>query len=385
MQKSVSIACQVYPLIYLIQIGHFNIVRSRALSLWANSYLIFMFNNNKKYYILFLLYSLISVTLKMYEKKINLNRNMKIEDIELILLILKGGNITTAAQEMNLSQSAVSARLEKFRYHFDDILIQRSGSGMKLTEKGGKLLDELALLSKYIGNVFGHKTFCPYKYPCEINLYINNYYFHLEDFIPKLINNFLAFNPEHKINIHGTPLKPNYTFQLGEINNNLNIDAIIGCTNLLNGFDYEILEEHNLALVYDSYEGLKQEDMTFDKYLNLPHISVDISIGDNFFSSYLKEDHRNIILRTQNLELLKKILSNKYVVTLTKEVARTVGLNFMNLPFDTQPVPVYLLYPKNESNTTKNLWIRSTIKSTFINVDFYTNNELERSINKPSY
>jgi hypothetical protein len=97
-------------------------------------------------------------------------------------------------------------------------------------------------------------------------------------------------------------------------------------------------------------------------------VSVDFMTGEFFWKilrgKYEKNhyDPRNILVRLSSIVLLKRSLSDKYVVTLTKESAEVANLKYISLPFQTDPLKLYLLYPKSKRIDPKNRWIREVLK-----------------------
>ena len=69
--------------------------------------------------------------------------NLDIRALHTFLTIMETGSITAAANQLNVTQSAVSHGLEKLRGIFQDELFLRAGRGIKPTPRAERLFDEL--------------------------------------------------------------------------------------------------------------------------------------------------------------------------------------------------------------------------------------------------
>ncbi|MCB1377305.1 MAG: LysR family transcriptional regulator [Alphaproteobacteria bacterium] len=69
------------------------------------------------------------------------NINMRI--LQTFVVVARHGSITRAAEELNLTQSAVSHQLQKLTEDLGEKLVTRAGRGVALTEAGRKLAENL--------------------------------------------------------------------------------------------------------------------------------------------------------------------------------------------------------------------------------------------------
>ncbi len=88
-------------------------------------------------------------------------RSLNLNQLPILREVLRQESVSQAADELNLSQPAVSNVLKSLRGHFDDQLIVRDGQTMKRTPRGEELLELLeASLSQVEAAVEG-KRFDP--------------------------------------------------------------------------------------------------------------------------------------------------------------------------------------------------------------------------------
>ena len=69
---------------------------------------------------------------------------MTYTQLRTFLAVVRAGNLTKAARELNASQPTVSLQLRALRRSLGAILIERVDSGLRLTPAGEKLIMDLA-------------------------------------------------------------------------------------------------------------------------------------------------------------------------------------------------------------------------------------------------
>lgn len=75
--------------------------------------------------------------------------------------VLKHRNLTRAAEELNLTQSAVSNSLRRLREHFGDDLLVRDGRRLRLTDKARRLVGPLEAALASLQDVLADAPFDP--------------------------------------------------------------------------------------------------------------------------------------------------------------------------------------------------------------------------------
>ena len=93
-----------------------------------------------------------------------LDRRLRATNLNLLPILgaaLKHRNLTRAAEELNLTQSAVSNSLRQLRAHFDDDLLVRDGRRMRLTEKAKHLSEPLERALGALSGVLANPQFDP--------------------------------------------------------------------------------------------------------------------------------------------------------------------------------------------------------------------------------
>jgi LysR family nod box-dependent transcriptional activator len=88
-------------------------------------------------------------------------RQINLNVLPALRAILKHRNLTRAAAELNLTQSAVSNALKRLRDHFGDDLLVKDGRQMRLTDKARLLVDPLEAALGALQQVLTDEPFDP--------------------------------------------------------------------------------------------------------------------------------------------------------------------------------------------------------------------------------
>lgn len=94
----------------------------------------------------------------------DLERRLRATNLNLLPIlraVLRHRNLTRAAAELNITQSAVSNSLRQLRAHFDDELLVRDGRSLRLTEKARQLAEPLEQALASVAHVLTNPRFDP--------------------------------------------------------------------------------------------------------------------------------------------------------------------------------------------------------------------------------
>ncbi|WP_192482937.1 MULTISPECIES: LysR family transcriptional regulator [Cysteiniphilum] len=277
------------------------------------------------------------------------------EDVEVLRLLLTGAKVTEVGEKINLSQPAVTARINKLRGYFDDPLLVREGKDMVLTTRALSLSNAITRLSESIESLYPMEYFDAKNTPTIINLYLSDGHCHF--CFEEYINAIYAINDQHEVRITVFPLEQGiegrYDFQ--------NADIIIGTLYPIKGYTQEIIawDEYQLVHQMDALNGNKK--ITMQQYLKLAHVVFAKDDESNLFLEWLsKPDPRNIKLRTNNINVASEsIAKGRCVGTIGSSFAKERGFAYLPLPFATPLLPIAFSYPNFLQIDAKNRWIRS--------------------------
>ncbi|WHN65777.1 LysR family transcriptional regulator [Cysteiniphilum sp. QT6929] len=277
------------------------------------------------------------------------------EDVQVLRLLLTGAKVTEVGEQINLSQPAVTARINKLRKYFDDPLLVRDGKEMVLTAKALSLSNAITRLHESIQSLYPIEHFDAKNTPSIINLYISDghYYFCFEEYIDAIYE----VSDLHEVRITVFPLESGiegrYDFQ--------NADIIIGTVYPIKGFTQEIIAWDQYQLVHQVSSLKNTKKITMQQYVKLPHVVFAREDESNPFLEYLsRPDPRNIKLRTNNINVAYPHLAQgRCVATLGESFAKEHGLAYLPLPFFTPEIPIALSYPNFLQIDAKNRWLRN--------------------------
>lgn len=88
-------------------------------------------------------------------------RTTNLNLLPVLRAVLRHRNLTTAAAELNITQSGVSNSLRQLREHFGDPLLVRHGRALRLSEKGKQLIEPLERALAAVGAVLASPSFDP--------------------------------------------------------------------------------------------------------------------------------------------------------------------------------------------------------------------------------
>jgi len=276
--------------------------------------------------------------------------------------LLKTESVTQAADNLCLSQSAVSKMLTKLRSSFDDELLIKSGRGFVRSKKADLLLTELAKILPSVEALWQSPTLDLASENRTIKIagtdldihVINQALMEINQAAPKLA---LSISLSHT-------------------------DSIADLTSgkldiLMTAFDVERPELVKRPLFNSEYVVVSNKELlqgiSLDKYLSLPHLSFQLS-NDQLSAVDIVLDKqqlkRTIVMWVPTfqhaLSILKKS-DNEILLTLPKKVLgsneqATENLFFYQPPFDMHTLNVHLYYHKKFENDPLINWIVSKIE-----------------------
>lgn len=290
--------------------------------------------------------------------------NIRLDDLKLLYIILINRSLAPASSDLNLSQPAITARLNKMRDFYKDELIYRVGNKMHLSEKGYSLIEPLNQLTHHIETVLPRETYSPYD-KTKFIIFISESFTMAKDFIPELIKKLKYYNSDHEIIIKIQPVswspKPSYTEYL-------DFDIAIGMHKTALGYNSDITGYQKSVIVYDKYPMKKRGELTYKDFINLPFVVIDDSSSVYIKKQFEKvtgeavDPRINIQLRIDSLAVVREVLCDQYVVLLTIDHAKIMNLNYIDIPIELPLIESRIIYHERLKLDPKNLWLRKIVK-----------------------
>lgn len=282
---------------------------------------------------------------------------MDSSDLMILRHLLIEKNISVTAKLMNVSQPAITMRLGKLRGMFKDDILIRDGNKMKLTPKAEDMVNPIIRITDEMLSLMPAHDFDPYKTPTHIQLQITEAV--SETSTRALIDAFLKYNDQHKISI--TTLS--YISLQAHDQTLKNTDAVIGIPTHIEGFNDEIYSYETGVLMFDSFFDDSKKSISYDEYLQLPHIVFSQGSSNQLLLDILGHpDPRNLCLQISSLRAATELLQDKYVMTASTVLARIFNKKHLPLPFDLPGLPFKLSYPERLKHDKKNRWVRQVCK-----------------------
>jgi LysR family transcriptional regulator, nod-box dependent transcriptional activator len=196
---------------------------------------------------------------------------MRFHGLDLNLLValdalLTHRNVTRAAEQLNLSQSALSGALARLREHFDDDLVVQIGRRMEPTPLARTLAEPLHdILLKTKSLVTATPTFDPHTSNRRISLIASDY--STEVLILDLLTEIAQQAPGIKVTLEEHTTETFERFNRGEINL-----RIIPKPFAFEGHPHERLFDDHYVCVAWRENGEIGDMLTLEQYRGLPHV-----------------------------------------------------------------------------------------------------------------
>jgi LysR family transcriptional regulator, nod-box dependent transcriptional activator len=199
-------------------------------------------------------------------------------------VLLKERSVTRAAEQMNLSVSAMSNSLARLREYFDDELLVQIGRKMEITPRGEALQDTVReLLLRIESSVGTQPAFDPQSSDRCFRIFASD--FTQAVLAPELMS--LAAQARSTVRFEFLPqvLQPHRDLERGEA------DLLIIPTGFISpDHPREALFEENFACMVSRGSDISRGELTFERYVNAEHAVMQPtgSRGDAFEGWFLK-------------------------------------------------------------------------------------------------
>ncbi|MCI3206226.1 MULTISPECIES: LysR family transcriptional regulator [Pandoraea] len=297
--------------------------------------------------------------------------NLRSLDLNLLLVfesLLRTRSTTVTAEELNLTQSAVSNALKRLRLAFGDPLFVKTPQGMLPTDFAASLAPPVTEgLGLIRGAVEAPQDFVPAKAQRTFRLYLSDIGQLI--FIPKLMATLAVEAPGVRIvTVDTTPREAQNAMAMGDI------DLTLGLfTRFSSGFHQQrLFREHYVALVRGAHPTIRGE-LTVENFLNAAHAVYRPTAGhhDVFETAveqwFARSGHqRHVALRmAHSMGLSALIAASDLVVCVPTRLGRALkgaaDLQTYALPFDSPEFDISQLWHERFHTDAGHRWLRSTI------------------------
>jgi len=278
--------------------------------------------------------------------------------------IYSEGNLTKAANVLNLSQPAVSHALARLRTNFDDALFTRQGNAMHPTAVAKNVIaDVREALHQLQLTLVQSKQFDPSttRKHCAISLHGSLEASYLPFLMAKISNE------APQINLTSTRVRrSDLENKLASGDIDLAIDILLPVNeNIL----HTQIEQDQLVVVAAKNHPLIKESLSLENYLTQTHILVSSRTagpGIEDFELGRLGLQRKVGLRCQHyFSACRVVESSEMLLTLpesaAKMFAQTMTITLYPLPVDLPSIDVHLYWHMNVNKEPANKWLRNKI------------------------
>ncbi len=292
--------------------------------------------------------------------------------LKVLQVLLAELNVTKAANQLNLTQSAVSKHLARLREMFADPLFIRTAQGLKATPRALELAPQLHLIIQQLEQLIRPTAFAPSQSK-------RNFSIHLADIVCSLT--FPAFMPSLLKQAPNITLKTN-TWSKESLNKLLKCEVDIGIAS--REWDHrsllhikhippelnhiELLREHSLCLVRDDHPALSQP-WNVETFLAYRHIQLTIGGKDHWLlDEVLKQQnlYRDIAVDMPDFHSAMSLCQQSDLILCAparhvSKMVKNFNLRVLEIPVAFEDGAYVLLWHKHFDNDSGHRWLRELI------------------------
>lgn len=272
-------------------------------------------------------------------------------------------NVTRAANQLGLSQPAVSHALARLRKSLGDPLLVRSPQGMDLTPRAQALAAPLArALGDLAAAIQSPAPFDPARATRLFRIATDDYLERL--LLPKLLPRLWREGPGIDVEVTTTGARSGHDLADGLVDIVIAPAGVIG--SLPGAYTQHLFEERFVCLSRQGHPAIGRR-LTLDAYVALPHLLVSPggrpgSIVDKALSK-LRRRRRVSVVVPHFLAALPIVRQSDVVVTMGKRLALASreGLRIHSPPLELPGFGVSMFWHEREHGDAAHIWFRRIV------------------------
>jgi DNA-binding transcriptional LysR family regulator len=299
-----------------------------------------------------------------------MTRSFDLNLLPVLVTVYEHGSVTVAAEQLGMSQSAISMALAKLRLRYGDPLFHRVGHGMQPTARMRGLIEPVReALSRLDGTFTSERAFNP-------GTTEGTFTFAMSDlgemvFMPKILRRLRQLAPRAFVrSVAATAPQIERGLETGEI------DLAVGYFPDLRekSFMEKHLFFHHFVCLLRANHPITASTLSMSQFVSLEH-AVVYGAGRTYeiFERLLKSKkiHRSVVLRTPHFLSIPFIISQSdLVVTVPHAVGVFVKSVHMNIriaqpPMRTPRIDLKMHWHRNFQREAKNKWLREVVSGLF--------------------
>jgi DNA-binding transcriptional LysR family regulator len=298
--------------------------------------------------------------------------NIDLKLLAVINELHKTGSVSQAAENLDVSQSAISMSLAKLREHFRDPLFVKTSTGMAPTPHAMELIDILKRAETLLQMALGHHVvFDPAT---------SERVFHIAcrdisqlRLLPSLMKRLKDTAPLVSIELRSIAENTSKLLESGDLDIAIGFIPAMGA-----GFCHQTLfKERYVCVARDGHPRIK-EHLTLEQYQNENHLVVTTTGTGHAMverAIKLKGIRRRIGLRVPSFLGVDSIIANTDLIMILPEqmgliMAASAGIRLLQLPFEVSMYPIMQHWHERYSLDPGNKWLRNQVADVFANRGF---------------
>ncbi|GAM75820.1 lysR-like transcriptional regulator [Vibrio ishigakensis] len=303
--------------------------------------------------------------------------NWKGIDLNLLVAfqaLYKARSVSLAANELHISQSAMSHSLARLRQMLGDPLFHRQGHKMEPTEKAVQLARDVDLVIGVVtNNILSQESFSPEKYQEAFKIGLTDYAEFV--FAPQIFDRLSAEAPNSKISFINVN-----RHNVLEVMEKERLDLAIGSfPSLPDGYQTQPLYQESHVCLFDANKTGLTPPLSIEQFCQLPHalVSPDGNWVTNVDKSLQEQDKsRHVQVLSRNFLTIGQLIKGRDLVCIVPKLMSMIPFIAEGLTRSQPPIPVSdftisMLWRSNPSNKDKQHWLQGCAASV-INPDFST-------------
>lgn len=277
-------------------------------------------------------------------------------------------SVTRAAENLDVSQSAVSHSLKRLRDFFNDPLFVKVGDGMRPTPKAEQLaVSILSVMGTIQNSLMTQTRFDP-------GTAIRTFKFCMTDmgelvFLPRMIQEFKRRAPGCRIQtLQVRPEDIAATLESGEA------DLALGSQLAMNDELYQQnLFVHKFVTIVSRENKRVKSSITLEQFTSMKHIVINLGGKTTHYDQAL-DDHgikRDVFLLTPHYLVIPTLIQSdpELIATVPGELGRVFEgygwIRQLKPPVDLAPFPICQYWHPRFHHDEANRWLRQLMKETY--------------------
>jgi LysR family transcriptional regulator, nod-box dependent transcriptional activator len=306
-----------------------------------------------------------------------LDRSLRLTNLNLLPIlhaVLKHRNLTQAAAELHVTQSAVSNSLKQLREHFGDELLVKDGRKLRLTQKGAALIEPLERALGAVQDVVASARFDPQTTRRRFRIATVDYVMAVT--APQMAR--ILSEEAPRVSVQMITARGRSTGDLRVETIDMIITpwqvietALYGDPKLRNEFAFEPLaQEPFVCLARDDDEAFRR-GLTVEEYLARPHASfhLDLDVHASLEHGYLFQHGMKQFdrIQTSDFTLLPLIASQSDCVVLAPRSVAQIAARGLPLQIAPCPLPIpdlelFMVWSLRRDHDPEFAWLKTLVK-----------------------